>query len=76
MIETEEGVVALPEEPAGWRSAGEVLTFLRTRGAKFGGLQKKVEGEWAAVSSEGEGTEMDSTAGSGEDIVWVSPEAR
>ncbi|THH26613.1 hypothetical protein EUX98_g7574 [Antrodiella citrinella] len=70
-ILTEDGV-EVPDEPTGWRSAGEVLGFLRSRGAKIGGLKTRVQGEWAAVSSEGEGE--DSTAGSGEDVVWVSPE--
>lgn len=74
MIVTEEGAT-LPEEPTGWRNASEVLAFLNARGAKIRGLYKRVEGEWAAVSSEGEGEmDQDSTAGSGEDIVWVSPE--
>ncbi|KAH8077503.1 glycerol-3-phosphate-acyltransferase [Cristinia sonorae] len=73
MVVTEEGV-SLPEEPAGWRNAAEVLSFLRLRGAKIGGLYKTVEGEWAAaLSSEGE-NEQDSNAGSGEDIVWVPSE--
>ena len=78
VVLTEEGVVALPEEPAGWRSAGEVLKYLRSQGAKISGLSRRVDGDWAAVSSEGEGTEaeLDSGAVSGEDMVWIAPETR
>lgn len=58
------------EEPRGWRNAKEVITYLRERGAKVGQLKDRVAGEWAAVSSdgEGEGTDLDSGA---EDLVWV-----
>ncbi|KAI0784612.1 hypothetical protein C8Q75DRAFT_699868, partial [Abortiporus biennis] len=49
---TDEGLVS--DELAGWRSAREVVSFLRKRGAKIGGLETRVEGDWAAVSSEGE----------------------
>ena len=61
---------AVIDEPFGWRSAREVLAFLRQRGAKTGGLERRVEGDWAAVSSDGEGTENE---GSKEDLVWVTP---
>ena len=64
---TPEGVYA--EEPCGWRSAREVVAFLRKRGAKIAELDVRVAGEWAALSSEGEGTESDS--GAAEELVWV-----
>lgn len=55
---TLEGGDIVIEEPAGWRSAREVLDFLKKRGAKIGGLEREFEGEWAAaLSSDGEGTE-------------------
>jgi glycerol-3-phosphate O-acyltransferase/dihydroxyacetone phosphate acyltransferase len=38
--------------PQGWRSAAEVLGFLRARGAKIPSLEGRIEGEWAALSSE------------------------
>lgn len=51
--ETDDGVQA-PTEPLGWRRAREVLGFLRKRGAKVASLQHGIEGEWAALSSDGE----------------------
>lgn len=40
----------------GWRYAGEVITFLKGKGAKIPTLgQKPSNGEWAALSSDGEG---------------------
>lgn len=66
---TEDGVGVI-DEPAGWRSAREVLAFLRQRGAKTGGMERRVEGDWAAVSSEGEGTENEASK---DDLVWVPP---
>ena len=48
------------EEPRGWRSAREVVAFLRGHGAKIGELRERVAGDWAAVSSEAEGTDVDS----------------
>lgn len=66
---TGEGAAVI-DEPLGWRSAREVLAFLRQRGAKISGLERRVEGDWAAVSSDGEGTENE---GSKEDLVWVPP---
>ncbi|KAF8507482.1 glycerol-3-phosphate-acyltransferase [Hysterangium stoloniferum] len=51
--ETEDGVVA-PQEPRSWRDAREVISFLRARGARIGELKHRVEGDWAAVNSEGE----------------------
>ncbi|KAF8070166.1 glycerol-3-phosphate-acyltransferase [Lyophyllum atratum] len=42
-------------EPQGWRDVHEVVAFLKQRGAKIPSLQVGVvEGEWAALSSEGE----------------------
>ena len=40
--------------PTGWRSAHEVVAFLRARGAKVASLVRSVEGEWAALNSDGE----------------------
>ncbi|KAK7677512.1 hypothetical protein QCA50_019518 [Cerrena zonata] len=68
-VDATEGAAVI-DEPIGWRSAKEVLVFLKQRGAKIGGLVRRVEGDWAAVSSEGEGTENE---GSKEDLVWVPP---
>lgn len=51
--ETDSGVQAL-SDPLGWRRAREVLSFLRKRGAKVASLQRGVEGEWAALSSDSE----------------------
>ena len=59
------------EEPRGWRSAKEVVAFLRRRGAKIAQLEDKVAGDWAALSSEGEFTEMDGESDAGADIVFV-----
>lgn len=56
------------EEPRGWRGAKEVVKFLRARGAKIAQLRDRVPGEWAAVSSDGEGTDVDSGV---EDLVFV-----
>lgn len=58
-LETAEGVLA-DLEPRGWRLAAEVVTFLRTRGAKIQALERGFEGEWAAVNSDGEGSGWDS----------------
>ncbi|KIP01621.1 hypothetical protein PHLGIDRAFT_38237 [Phlebiopsis gigantea 11061_1 CR5-6] len=54
------GDAAAVEEPSGWRAAQEVVAFLRARGAKIGQLRERVAGDWAAVSSEAEGTDVDS----------------
>jgi glycerol-3-phosphate O-acyltransferase/dihydroxyacetone phosphate acyltransferase len=68
------------EPTVGWRSAKEVAGFLRKRGAKIPTLVRSVciEGEWAALSSEGEGSPAyeDSDAGLERDdsAVWVSAE--
>lgn len=66
-----EGEEGLGDEPQGWRSAREVVAFLRARGAKIAQLEDKVPGEWAAVSSEGEGEGTESDSGTAEDLVWV-----
>lgn len=71
--DTKEGVEARTE-PIGWRSAREVVAFLRARGAKFRALESPAEGDWAALSSDGEGYDSDSVSSSREDdIVWVPP---
>ena len=71
--ETKEGVEALTE-PIGWRRAREVVAYLRARGAKFRALESRVEGDWAALSDDGEGTDSEAVSSSREDdIVWVSP---
>ncbi|KAF5385969.1 hypothetical protein D9615_002530 [Tricholomella constricta] len=58
-------------ELQGWRSVHEVVSFLKQRGAKIPVLQLgAVEGEWAALSSEGEGF---STMDESEPTVWVPP---
>ncbi|OBZ70864.1 Glycerol-3-phosphate O-acyltransferase 2 [Grifola frondosa] len=64
--------VEMPTGPVGWRSASEVVAFLRKRGAKVAALGNRVEGDWAALSSDGEGEESDALVGEkDEDIVWV-----
>ncbi|KAI0708950.1 glycerol-3-phosphate-acyltransferase [Cerioporus squamosus] len=74
---TEEGVEPNPE-PVGWRSAREVVAFLRARGAKFRELESPVEGDWAALSDgEGEGYDSEAVSSSREDdIAWVAPGQR
>ncbi|KAI0075672.1 hypothetical protein K474DRAFT_1624234 [Panus rudis PR-1116 ss-1] len=69
---TGEGVDAM-EEPAGWRNAREVLSFLRSKGAKIGSLEDRVAGQWAAVSSEGEGEGTELESDSKDDLIWVPP---
>lgn len=53
----------------GWREVGEVIRFLKERGAKIPTLGP--EEEWAALSTEGEGdySMMDET----EPVVWMPP---
>jgi len=60
----------------GWRSAEEVVGFLRKKGAKFPTLGRRIEGEWAALSSEGEPGEVNPSYDSdcGASAVWVSAE--
>jgi glycerol-3-phosphate O-acyltransferase / dihydroxyacetone phosphate acyltransferase len=67
-------VVDVYQPPAGWRSAKEVVAFLRNKGAKIANLEHGIEGEWAALSSDADSltpTGEDSDA-AGEDIVFVS----
>lgn len=68
---TESGVEAVAE-PQGWRGAREVVAFLRARGAKITTLERRVEGDWAALSSDGEGSESEGVSFSEkDDTVWV-----
>ena len=61
-----------PEQPVGWRLAKEVIFFLRRRGAKVASLQHGIEGEWAALSSDGEASPPEGSETSrDEDIVFV-----
>ncbi|GJJ06197.1 hypothetical protein Clacol_000386 [Clathrus columnatus] len=53
----------------GYRDAREVIGFLRDHGANIGQLRTPVEGDWAAVSSDGESFDHGSTD---DDIVWVT----
>ncbi|KZT04264.1 glycerol-3-phosphate-acyltransferase [Laetiporus sulphureus 93-53] len=71
LVDTAEGVEALLE-PVAWRSAREVVAFLRQRGARIAALEDRIEGDWAALSSEGD---SDAAVGSerDEDVVWVAP---
>ncbi|TRM70169.1 hypothetical protein BD626DRAFT_544644 [Schizophyllum amplum] len=69
-----EDVLALPE---GWRSAQEVIDYLRARGGKIPQLggAVEVEGEWAAaLSSDGEGSHH-GTGTADEELEWVTPSA-
>ncbi|KAI0088066.1 hypothetical protein BDY19DRAFT_207376 [Irpex rosettiformis] len=64
------------EEPRGWRSAREVASFLRKRGAKIASLKEDVSGGWAAALSSENETEGAATGGEesdavSEDVVWV-----
>ncbi|KAI0369703.1 glycerol-3-phosphate-acyltransferase [Pilatotrama ljubarskyi] len=70
--ETEEGVEAYAE-PMGWRSAREVVSFLRSRGAKVAALADRVEGEWAAMSSDGESYDSEAFVLEKNDLQWVPP---
>ena len=71
---TSEDVLALPE---GWRTAREVIDYLRARGGKIprlGGVERE-EGEWAAaLSSDGE-TNYSGTATADEELEWVPSSA-
>lgn len=66
-------IVGAVDEPRGWRSAREVVSFLRSRGAKIAQLEHKVAGDWAALSSEGEGSGVESDYGPADDLVWIPP---
>ena len=68
--DTLDGVYVCPE-PRARRDAKEVVQFLRDRGARIGDLGHKVEGDWAAANSDGEG----GVSGDGEtedEVVWVA----
>lgn len=68
--ETSEGFA--PALEPGWRDAREVVRFLRARGAKIADLDHRIEGDWAALSSEGEG-EGDVDSDVVEEVMWVPP---
>ncbi|KAI0684811.1 glycerol-3-phosphate-acyltransferase [Cytidiella melzeri] len=52
--------VHVVEEPSGWRSAREVISFLRKRGARIGSLKDNVSGAWAAaLTSENDVSDSD-----------------
>ncbi|KAI0332305.1 glycerol-3-phosphate-acyltransferase [Cubamyces sp. BRFM 1775] len=72
--QTDEGVETIAD-PVGWRSAREVVSFLRSRGAKIAALGDRVEGDWAALSSDGEsyGYESEPFASDKPDLQWVPP---
>ncbi|KAI0355696.1 glycerol-3-phosphate-acyltransferase [Trametes cingulata] len=70
--ETQEGVEAYAE-PMGWRSAREVVAFLRSHGAKITGLGDRVEGQWAALSSDGESYDSEAFSLEKNDLQWVAP---
>ena len=68
---TADGVDA-PVEPVGWRHAREVVSFLRKRGARIAQLAERVEGDWAALSSEGEqDSDNVTTDAEKDDLVFV-----
>lgn len=67
-IPVQEGVAGVKETQRGWRSAREVIGYLRTRGAKIATLQRQIEGGWGALSS-GEQTPAEEQ----EEPVWVPP---
>ncbi|KAI0047908.1 glycerol-3-phosphate-acyltransferase [Auriscalpium vulgare] len=48
------GAVVPSPDPVGWRNAKEVVQFLRERGAKVASLGRGIEGDWAALNSDGE----------------------
>ncbi|KZT29092.1 glycerol-3-phosphate-acyltransferase [Neolentinus lepideus HHB14362 ss-1] len=56
--------------PTGWRSAREVVAFLRRKGAKIAGLERKVEGEWAATTS-GELSPTEESDAPQEEVTWI-----
>jgi glycerol-3-phosphate O-acyltransferase / dihydroxyacetone phosphate acyltransferase len=65
------GEMNVVDEPSGWRSAREVVAFLRKRGAKIASLKEDVSGAWAAaLSSDNDVSDSDAMA---EDVVWVPP---
>src|SRR5262245_1956551 len=62
----------------GWRSAREVISFLKKRGAKIARLELPVKGNWAALGSDNDlaaGSEDSDTSGEkDDDIVFVASE--
>ncbi|KAI9463359.1 glycerol-3-phosphate-acyltransferase [Russula earlei] len=48
------GSVESPPAPIGWRSAREVVSYLRRHGAKIAALKQGIEVEWAAQNSDGD----------------------
>lgn len=46
--------VQVGPEALGWRRAREVVLFLKRKGARVASLSHGIEGEWAALSSDGE----------------------
>lgn len=59
-VEDVPGAVAPSPSPTGWRSAREVVAFLREHGAKVANLSRGIEADWALLNSDGElsGTDM------------------
>ncbi|KAH9025489.1 glycerol-3-phosphate-acyltransferase [Lactarius hengduanensis] len=43
-----------PPTPVGWRHAHEVVSYLRSRGAKVAALERGIEVEWIALNSDGD----------------------
>ncbi|KZT63684.1 hypothetical protein DAEQUDRAFT_815496 [Daedalea quercina L-15889] len=69
--------VGVPLEPVGWRHAREVVAFLRKRGARIAQLGERVEGDWAALSSEGEqDSDAVMTDAEKDSLVFVPPGQR
>lgn len=54
----------------GYRTAREVIAFLRVRGAKVATLDRKIEGDWI-LSSEEDGAAGASDKGEDDDLIWV-----
>ncbi|CCM06106.1 uncharacterized protein FIBRA_08355 [Fibroporia radiculosa] len=69
--DTKEGVEAFVQI-IGWRSAREVVAFLRQRGARIAALGNRVEGEWAALSSDGESDTVSMEGEKEDDVVWIT----
>ncbi|KAF8161060.1 hypothetical protein B0H34DRAFT_699266 [Crassisporium funariophilum] len=64
-----DGSVAVGQAVEGWRTAAEVITFLKKRGANIPTLGRgPLQDDWA-LSSEGEGY----TTGEEKEPVWISP---
>ncbi|KAI0058117.1 hypothetical protein BV25DRAFT_1830479 [Artomyces pyxidatus] len=69
------GVAPVPT-PVGWRRAREVVAFLKQRGAKVAALERGIEGDWAALNSDGEISQAEDSGGDtvGDDgLVFVPP---